>query len=158
MEHWDNLQETPKQPNPSGHTMTDGPIEATDVEKTDANKQLVRDFVEHIFVDVDLDKFSNYFDGNKYIQHNPHRTDGASALGDKLREAARHGTPLKLDKIHRVLGEGNFVLTVSEGQFAGKHTAFYDLWRVENGKIAEHWDTVEAIPEKEEWKNSNGKF
>ncbi len=158
VEHWDNLQETPKQPNPSGHTMTDGPIEATDVEKTDANKQLVRDFVEHIFVDVDLDKFSNYFDGNKYIQHNPHRTDGASALGDKLREAARHGTPLKLDKIHRVLGEGNFVLTVSEGQFAGKHTAFYDLWRVENGKIAEHWDTVEAIPEKEEWKNSNGKF
>jgi predicted SnoaL-like aldol condensation-catalyzing enzyme len=50
------------------------------------------------------------------------------------------------------------VLTVSEGQFAGKPTAFYDLWRVENGKIAEHWDIVEAIPEKTEWKNSNGKF
>jgi predicted SnoaL-like aldol condensation-catalyzing enzyme len=60
--------------------------------------------------------------------------------------------------IRRVLGEGNFVLTVSEGQFAGKPTAFYDLWRVENGKIAEHWDIVEAIPEKTEWKNSNGKF
>jgi predicted SnoaL-like aldol condensation-catalyzing enzyme len=59
---------------------------------------------------------------------------------------------------HRVLGEGNFVLTVSEGQFAGKHTSFYDLWRVENGKIAEHWDTVEAIPKEAEWKNGNGKF
>jgi predicted SnoaL-like aldol condensation-catalyzing enzyme len=50
------------------------------------------------------------------------------------------------------------VLTVSEGQFAGKRTSFYDLWRVENGKIAEYWDTVEVIPEKTEWKNSNGKF
>ena len=50
------------------------------------------------------------------------------------------------------------VSEVSEGQFAGKPTSCYDLWRVGNGKIAEHWDTVEAIPEKEEWKNSNGKF
>ena len=130
----------------------------TDVEKTDANKQLVRNFVEDIFVKVDLDKFGSYFDGDKYIQHNPRRTDRAAALGDKLREAAMRGTPLKFEKIHRVLGEGNFVLTVSEGQFAGKPTSFYDLWRVENGKIAEHWDTVEAIPEKAEWKNSNGKF
>jgi len=71
---------------------------------------------------------------------------------------AKQGNPLRFDKLHMVLGEGNFVLTVSEGQFAGKHTSFYDLWRVENGKIAEHWDTVEAIPEKGEWKNSNGKF
>ena len=158
VEHWDKLQETPKQPNPSGHTMIDGPTAATDVEKTEANKQLVRNFVEDIFVHVELDKFANYFDGDKYIQHNPRRTDGTAALGDKLREAAKQGTPLKFDKVHRVLGEGNCVLTVSEGQFAGKPASFYDLWRVENGKIAEHWDAVEAIPEKGEWKNSNGKF
>jgi len=158
VEHWDNLQETPKQPNPSGHTMIDGPTEVAEVEKTDANKQLVRNFVEDIFVNVDLDKFGNYFDSDKYIQHNPRRSDSAAALGDKLREAATRGSPLKFDEIHRVLGEGNFVLTVSEGQFAGKHTSFYDLWRVENGKIAEHWDTVESIPGKGEWKNSNGKF
>src|SRR6266436_4341745 len=99
VEHWDNLQETPKQPNPSGHTMTDGPTEATDIERTDANKQLVRNLVEDIFVHADLDEFDNYFDGDKYIQHNPRRTDGAAALGDKLREAASRGTPLKFDKI-----------------------------------------------------------
>jgi hypothetical protein len=85
----------------------------------------VRSFVEDIFVNVDLDKFGNYFGGGKYIQHNPRRTDGAGALGDKLREAAMHGTPLKFDGIHLVLGEGNFVLTISEGQFAGKHTSFF---------------------------------
>jgi predicted SnoaL-like aldol condensation-catalyzing enzyme len=43
-------------------------------------------------------------------------------------------------------------------QFGGKPTSFYDLFRVASGKIAEHWDTIETIPPKSEWKNSNGKF
>jgi predicted SnoaL-like aldol condensation-catalyzing enzyme len=47
---------------------------------------------------------------------------------------------------------------VSEGEFGGKHVAFYDLYRVQAGKIAEHWDTMQEIPAKADWKNSNGKF
>jgi len=47
---------------------------------------------------------------------------------------------------------------VSEGSFGGEHTSFYDLFCVENGKIAEHWDVVETIPARGEWKNDNGKF
>ncbi len=62
------------------------------------------------------------------------------------------------EKNHIVLGEGNFVLSVSEGQFAGKHTSFYDLFRIENGKITEHWDVMETIAPTSEHKNSNGKF
>jgi predicted SnoaL-like aldol condensation-catalyzing enzyme len=50
------------------------------------------------------------------------------------------------------------VLTVSEGTFGGAPTAFYDLFRVENGKIAEHWDVIETIPALADWKNQNGKF
>lgn len=47
---------------------------------------------------------------------------------------------------------------MSEGLFAGKQVSFYDLFRVEAGKIAEHWDTIEAIPPRDQWKNNNGKF
>jgi predicted SnoaL-like aldol condensation-catalyzing enzyme len=47
---------------------------------------------------------------------------------------------------------------VSEGSFAGRHTSFYDLFRVAGGKVAEHWDTIEVIPPPEQWKNANGKF
>ena len=65
---------------------------------------------------------------------------------------------IKYEKIHRVLGEGNFVLVVSEGKFGKKSTSFYDLFRVENGKIKEHWDVIETIPPRTEWKNENGKF
>lgn len=61
-------------------------------------------------------------------------------------------------KNHMTLGEGNFVPAISEGEFAGKHTSFYDLFRIENHKIAEHWDVIEAIIPGNGWKNSNGKF
>jgi predicted SnoaL-like aldol condensation-catalyzing enzyme/DNA-directed RNA polymerase subunit RPC12/RpoP len=60
--------------------------------------------------------------------------------------------------IHKILGCGNFVLAVSEGAFAGKPTSYYDLFRVENGKIAEHWDVMETIAPESEWKHQNGKF
>ena len=79
-------------------------------------------------------------------------------MGKALTEWAKQGITMKYDTIHQVLGEGNFVLVVSEGHLAGKHNSFYDLFRVENGKIAEHWDTIELIPAKSEWKNNNGKF
>jgi predicted SnoaL-like aldol condensation-catalyzing enzyme len=60
-------------------------------------------------------------------------------------------------KIHKVLGEGNFVLTVSEGQWNGKPQVFYDLFRVANGKVVEHWDVIQEIPT-EGLANDNGMF
>lgn len=157
VEHWDNLQETTK-PNPSGHTMIDGATEIKDLNKTEANKTLVRNFVEDILVNGKMEKLAEYFDGDNYTQHNPNIPDQLSGLGATLSELAKQGIFLKYDKIHRVLGEGNFVLVVSEGHFGKDHNAFYDLFRVENGKIAEHWDVIEKMTPKENWKNSNGKF
>ena len=158
VEHWDNLQETPKNLNPSGRSMTDGPTEATDLDKTAENKELARAFVEDILVNGRMEKLAGYFDGDNYIQHNPQIGDKLSGLGAALQTMPKQGITLKYERIHQVLGEGNFVLVASEGTFAGKPSAFFDLFRVENGKIAEHWDTIEAIPAKEDWKNSNGKF
>ena len=158
VEHWDNLQKQPNGPNPGGHTMTDGPTETKDLELTEQNKQLVRGLLEDIFVRGNRDQLANYYDGDNYIQHNPQIADGLSGLRQALQALAEQGTSVKFNKIHKVLGEGNFVLVMSEGEFDGKPSAFYDLFRVENGKIAEHWDTVEAIPPQSEWQNQNGKF
>ncbi len=157
VEHWDNLQETAG-PNPSGHTMVDGATQVADLDKTEANKALVKNFVEDILVNGKMDKLAGYFDGDNYIQHNPQIPDQLSGLGKALGEWVKQGITMKYDKIHKVLGEGNFVLVVSEGHLAGKHSSFYDLLRVQNGKIAEHWDTIEPITAKDTWKNSNGKF
>jgi len=158
VEHWDNLQETPAQPNPSGRTMTDGTTTVTDLDRTDANKQLVHAFVDDVLVHGRMDRLASYYDGDTYLQHNPGVADGLSGLGAALAAMEKAGISMKYDRVHKVLGEGNFVLVISEGQFGGQHVAFYDLFRVQTGKIAEHWDTIEAIPPRAEWKNGNGKF
>lgn len=157
VEHWDNLQETAS-PNPSGHTMIDGTAEIKDLDKTQENKTLVSNFVNDILVNGKMEKLAGYYDGDNYIQHNPLIGDGLSGLGKALGEWAKQGITMKYDTVHKVLGEGNFVLVVSEGHLGGKHSSFYDLFRVENSKIAEHWDTIEEIPAKDTWKNNNGKF
>ncbi|MEK6646196.1 MAG: nuclear transport factor 2 family protein [Candidatus Firestonebacteria bacterium] len=158
VEHWDNLTEKAKAPNPSGHTQFDGSTKISDIDKTKDNKKLVADFVKTILVEGKFDKLGNYFNGDSYIQHNTVIADGLSGLGKALESMAKQGIKMIYDKNHMVFGEGNFVLSVSEGQFSGKHVAFYDLFRVENQKIAEHWDIIEKIPSKDKWANTNGKF
>ena len=63
-----------------------------------------------------------------------------------------------LSNTEKALAQGNFVLAVSEGTFGGAPTSYYDLWRVENGKISEHWDVMETIADEATWQNQNGKF
>lgn len=158
VEHWDNLSAiTP--PNPSGRTQLDGTTTITDTDKTAANKTLVSNFVNDVLVNGKGEKTTEYVSTETYLQHNSGIADGLDGLGAALKYFAENGLVLEFDKVHRVLGEGNFVLTVSEGKFgAGDHVAYYDLFRVDNGKIVEHWDIIETILPKEERKNENGKF
>ncbi|MFI3306622.1 MAG: nuclear transport factor 2 family protein [Rikenellaceae bacterium] len=161
VEHWDNLQERPKSLNPSGRKMIDGVREVTQIDNTEQNRALIQRFAEEILVGGDFSKIAAYFDGDNYIQHNPSIGDGLSAFGAAVETMAKSGVVMQFDKIHKVLCEGNFALLVTEGRFGtdgGNPTAFYDFFRIENGKIAEHWDVVERIPEEADRKNSNGKF
>ena len=158
MEHWDNLMPYDGSKNPSGHTPFDGTTEVKDLDKTAANKDLVRNFVQDVLMGQHPENLTNYFDGNNYIQHNVSIADGLDGLGAALAAMAEQGIKMEYFTIHTVLGCGNFVLAVSEGAFAGQPTSYYDLFRVENGKIAEHWDVMETIAPESEWKHQNGKF
>ena len=158
VEHWDNLQEKPATANPSGHSMIDGATEVKDLDKAEANKKLVAQFVSDVLQGNAPEKLTSYFDGDKYIQHNPAIADGLSGLGAALEAMAKQGIAMTYDRVHKVLGEGNFVLAISEGSFAGKAVTFYDLFRVEAGKIAEHWDVVEPVLPADQHQNKNGKF
>ena len=158
VEHWDNLTAiTP--PNPSKRTQLDGEAKITDLDKTAANKATVKAFVTDVLMNGESDKITNYINPTKYLQHNSGIADGLDGLGAALKYFAENKLVFQFDKIHQVLGEGNFVLTVSEGKFGkGDHVAYYDLFRLEEGKIVEHWDVIENIPAESEWKNTNGKF
>ena len=156
-EHWDNLAALAA-PNPSGHTQTDGTMEVTDLDKTEENRKLVESFLYDVMQGNHPEKTPDYFDGDIYIQHNTGIADGLSGLGAALAALAQQGVQMIYTTVHQVLAQGNFVLAVSEGTFGGAPTAYYDLWRVENGKIAEHWDVMETIADQSTWANDNGKF
>jgi predicted SnoaL-like aldol condensation-catalyzing enzyme len=155
VEHWDNLQHKPTRPNLSGHTMIDGPAEATDLDRTEENRNLIRSFFDEVLVSGQLDRLDHYIDSEGYTEHNPYMADGLPALRSALSSSAKVKT---YDKLHRLLAEGSFVLSVGEGSLDGVHSSFYDLFRVSEGKLVEHWDTIEAVPPRSEWKNDNGKF
>ena len=138
--------------------MIDGATEIKDLDKTKENKELVEKFVLGFLVNGDMAAVDKYLDSTSYVQHNPGIADNIEGLQQAVKYFMDNKISFKYDKLHMIFGEGNFVLTASEGEIGGVHSSFYDLFRVENGKIVEHWDTIEAIPSKETWKNTNGKF
>lgn len=158
VEHWDNLIGI-QAPNPSGRTQTDGPTEIVDTDKTVANKSVVEGFIDNVLIGGQMDTVTQYINPEKYLQHNPAVADGLDGFGAAIKYFADNGLVMQYTKNHMILGEGNFVLSVSEGRFGkGEPTSFYDLFRVEDGLIVEHWDVIETILSKDQWKNTNGKF
>lgn len=156
-EHWDNLA-AKAGPNLSGRTQIDGAKELKDLDKTEENREIVKNFLYDVMQGNRSAKTPDYFEGDTYIQHNTGMADGLSGLGAALAALAEQGVEMIYTTVHQVLAQGNFVLAVSEGTFGGAPTSYYDLWRVENGKIAEHWDVMETIADESTWKNQNGKF
>lgn len=157
VEHWDNIQER-LGPNASGRSMVDGPTEATGREHTEANRAVVQEFVESVLIEDQTDRLREFINENDYSEHNPHLDDDVEVLEAALTASDDAGLIINYRKLHRVLADGNFVLSVCEGTRSGVHSAFYDLFRLDGGKIVEHWDTTERVAPKEEWKNTNGKF
>ncbi|MDV7187986.1 hypothetical protein R3X25_11895 [Lutibacter sp. TH_r2] len=155
--HWDNLQEKVEK-TASGRTQVDGPIEIVDIDKTETNKTLVNNMLNDVFFGAAPDKITDYISTEKYNQHNPVIKDGLAGLGEALTSFAEAGMPMIYEKNHAIFGEGNFVLSVSEGVFMKEKVSFYDIFRIENGKVVEHWDAIQKIIPASEAKNTNGKF
>lgn len=157
VEHWDNLIPEAA-PNPSGHTQIDGVTEITDLDKTEDNKAIVTDFITRSSIKHDDVDITAYISPETYIQHNPMVADGLEGFGAFMAEMAEQGVSMEYDTLHRVIGEGNFVLAMSEGSLGDEPTSFYDLFRLDDGLIVEHWDVIEPMPAADSPHNESGKF
>jgi predicted SnoaL-like aldol condensation-catalyzing enzyme len=115
--------------------------------KEEANKKLVREFYEKALNQKDFAAASAYL-GAKYTQHNPRAADGAEGLKAYL-EFLKGKFPKSRSEIKRVFAEGDHVIlhvhAVREPGTKGQ--AIIDIFRVENGKIVEHWDVVQDVPD-----------
>ncbi|MEX0327079.1 MAG: nuclear transport factor 2 family protein [Ruegeria sp.] len=154
-EHWDNLQPIPET-TASGRGMTDGPTEITDLDKTQENKALVLGFVRDVLGGAAPENVTNYMDPEVYMQHNPSIEDGLSGLMAAIESFAAQGMVITKFEPQFAVAEGNFVFVATDAIMGGEPWAFFDLWRVEDGKIVEHWDVVSPIPAK--MAHDNGKF
>jgi len=154
-EHWDAV--TPKvYQTASGRSQTDGPTKVVDRHKTEQNKQLIVELVNEVFIKGNANTITNYISTEQYDQHNPMVKDGLSGLVDAIEYLSSQNNMFIYNKVHKVLGEGNFVLVQVEGKWNGKPHVFFDLFRVENDKVVEHWDVVNEIPE--QLAHNNGVF
>ena len=155
-EHWDAMTPLVKE-TASGRSQTDGPVESSDPDKTEGNKAIAKAMVEDILMGKNPDKITDYISSEQYHQHNPGIKDGLSGIIEAVEYLTSQNNMFKYTHIHKVLGEGDFVLTVSEGRWNGKAHAFYDLLRFKDGKAVEHWDVIQEIPT-EGVANENGMF
>jgi predicted SnoaL-like aldol condensation-catalyzing enzyme len=111
------------------------------------NKKIVRDFYELAFNQHKPTEAAKKYVGDKYIQHNPHVPDGAAAFYGYF-EGFFKEHPQSRVEIKRVLGDGDLVVlhlhSITDAKDRGR--AIVDIFRVENGKIVEHWDVTQDVP------------
>jgi predicted SnoaL-like aldol condensation-catalyzing enzyme len=120
------------------------------------NKQVVVDYYQTAFTGNPEKAVADHF-GDRYIQHNPQAADGPEAFIGFVKWLRGQYPNLQLD-IKRVLADGDMVVTHSRlilepGQ---PGQALADFFRLEDGKVVEHWDVIQEVPETSA--NANGMF
>lgn len=156
IEHWDVIQEFATQ-TVSGRTMVDGPTDIKDLDQTDANKAKIQDFCDAVLIGGQFDRVTDFISTTQYDQHNPAVGDGLDGFGAWAAALAEQGLAMRYLKVHKLIGQGNFVVTLSHVQMGDSHYCVFDIFRLKGGLIVEHWDVTEKILAPEQW-NNQGKF
>jgi len=112
----------------------------------DNNKKMVADFYQELFGDKDVGAIDQYI-GDVYIQHNPYVADGKQALIDACKQWFKNAPKEKID-IQHIAADSNLVFIHTKSHQGPKIFSVIDIFRIENGRIVEHWDVAQAVPEK----------
>ncbi|MEM7323930.1 MAG: nuclear transport factor 2 family protein [Actinomycetota bacterium] len=151
IEHWDVIAAY-VDATPSGRTSIDGPTEVTDLDKTEANKTVVRELITNALMPGGDPSRIGEWIADEYIQHNPDVPDGLASFAALAQDPNR---PLNYHEIVLLVGQGNFVATLCRATWEQTEMAQVDVFRLEDGKVVEHWDNAEPVPENDV---NSGKF
>ena len=122
----------------------------------EANKKAVQEFYDRVINKKDFSSASKYM-GSRYKQHNPLVADGPEGLKAFI-EFLKTNFPDARSEIKRAFADGDYVIlhvhSIRPPNMRGR--AIIEIFRLENGKIEEHWDVIQEVPETSA--NSNGMF
>ena len=131
-------------------------VQGADAQQQEINKKNVVEFYEKALNQKDFEAASRYL-GPRYTQHNPAAADGPEGLKAFI-QFLRDKFPNSRSEIKRVFADGDYVIVhvhaIREPGTRGR--AIIDIFKLENGKVVEHWDVAQEIPEKAA--NPNGMF
>ena len=126
------------------------------VDQLTRNKQLVLAFYHKIIGEKDYEGARQYM-GTEYRQHAPYATDGHAGIAEWVRKF-KEGFPQHRYEVKKVIAEGDLVVLHLHGMNGpNPHgESVIDIFRIENGKVVEHWDVIQPIPESAD--NANSMF
>ncbi len=111
-----------------------------------ANKDIVIEAYQRTFGDLDVAAIDEFF-SKDFKQHNPTIADGPEGVKALVRMLSSQGVPKQEIEFKHVVAEGDVVILHSRYEMAGAEWRFIDIYRVENGQLAEHWDAMMQMPE-----------
>lgn len=128
--------------NESGNGSISGPTAIENVQKTGLNSKVVKDYVTEFLIHGSVDKLEKFVNED-YKEHSKHSIDGLKYLAKSQKVKAENGFDLYHNNFKSFYGEGNFVLAICDGKLNGNAVEIYDLFRLQDNKISEHWEVVE---------------
>ncbi|MFK7962530.1 MAG: nuclear transport factor 2 family protein [Burkholderiaceae bacterium] len=151
LEHWDTIAPFVEQTQSGAH-MVGGATEASPQVDTAISKSLVLEFTKQILQERNFDKLDRFM-GDDLVQRAA--TIGAGVAGMKSWLLSEQAGDYEM--LFNLIGQGDLVSTYGKRYAGGKSIAVFDVYRVANNKIVEHWMNEEEIGPRENWGNS-GKF
>ncbi|HEY1056792.1 MAG TPA: nuclear transport factor 2 family protein [Emticicia sp.] len=114
--------------------------------QVETNKQIAITAYQRIFGDLDVTGVDEYM-SKDFLQHNPTTADGPEGVKALVQMLISQGVPKQKIVFKHVVADGDIVFLHSRYEMAGKEWRFIDIYRVENEKLAEHWDAMMQMPD-----------
>ena len=114
--------------------------------QVETNKQIAITAYQRIFGDLDITGVDEYM-SKDFLQHNPTTADGPEGVKALVQMLISQGVPKQKIVFKHVVADGDIVFLHSRYEMAGKEWRFIDIYRVENEKLAEHWDAMMQMPD-----------
>jgi predicted SnoaL-like aldol condensation-catalyzing enzyme len=120
--------------------------EPGDRSETEASKELATRYFDRLMIEKDPGAVE--YLAPEYHQHNPTIPSGSAGLREMF-AAFFQQTPTLIVERHRVIAEGNIVAIHAHYRLnpEDRGQSVVDIFRVQNGKIVEHWDVIQDVPE-----------